>query len=464
MNVDTTSQNFIARLRTWAGHRFTALNKDQGGAVAILCLAACMILIMVALVLYDTGKMARMKIDTQNAADTAAYSQAAVKARTMNMIMYTNVAKRTIVSLYNVYVGMYTAWIIWTATRCASCNFYNPKACYDCLVNGLLAVAEASDTYKVFFGSAKKRYKEELEALDKYQNYMTELTPWWAWSEGLIRGSRNGASLTSSFPPPPGLLLTTVPDWIESATSFLGMGSLYNQTDKVDKMPLEKGTMWNTCLPLTGPSVLEFLANVAIHRQRSKLGAKKNVVILGGMALAPTEGCLISKLEFGDAMLPRKLTAKGDSADDLLAKSNIVFSYKMAPEMRGKLRKNFDILPGSYYAMTPLQYGSGVWNLSRGEFFFKGKKPTMWDPKWTAKLRPVGLPGEFDELGDDLNAMYHDLAPYIGLATLVSLGQSSISGNGGGFLDGIGAAVGDAVFMEKATRSLDNGVSGGLNK
>lgn len=464
MKPDTNSQNIVARLQAWTGFRLNALNKDQSGAVAILCLAACMILLMVALVLYDTGKMARMKIDTQNAADTAAYSQAAVKARTMNMIMYTNVAKRTIVNLYNVYVGMHTAWVLWTASRCASCNIYNPKACYDCIINGLLAIAEFPDTYKVYFGSAKDRYKKELAALDKYQSYMIELTPWWAWSEGLIRGSRNGASLTSSYPPPPGLLLTTVPDWIDSATNFLGMGSLYNQTDKTDTMPLGKGDMWDTCLPLTVPSALEFAANILIHRQRSKEGAKKGVVILGGTALALTEGCAISRLQFGKTMFPRKVTAKGDSAEDLLAKSNIVFSYKMAPEMRGNLRKNFDILPASYKTLTPLQLGSGTWNLSRGEFFFKGKKPTMWDPKWTAKVRPVALPGEFEELGDDLNAMYHDLAPYLGLATLVSLGQSSISGTGGGFINGIGAAVGDAIYMEKSTRSLDNGVIGGLNK
>lgn len=453
--------NILARLRSWTRQRLESFNQDQSGAVAILCLAACMILFMVALVLYDTGKVARNKIDAQNAADSAAYSQAAVKARTMNMVMYANVAKRTIVSLHNTYFGMWTAWVAWTASRCSSCNIYNPKACYDCVINGLLAIAEAPDTIK-YFGSVGSRYEKEIKALDKYQSYMAELTPWWAWSEGLVRGSRNGASITSSFPPPPGLILTKIPDWIETALQLFGK-SLGNHTDMKDSMPLKKGSWLKMCVPTTAAALLETTANVAIHKSRSKEGAKKGSVVAAGAALAMTGGCLYSYSQFGSAMAPREPTAKGDSASALMSKSNVVFSYKSTPEMRGTLRNNYNILPGEFEPATALQYGSGQWNLSRGEFFFDGGSPDPWTPKWTAKVRPVALPGEFQELGADLNAMYHDVAPYMALSMLLSLGQSALTG-GGGFMDGVSATAGDAVFLEKATRSLDNSVINGLNK
>jgi hypothetical protein len=479
MNAPTNSSSLVHWLRSWAHNRIAMLDRNEGGAVALACLAACVVLFMTGLLLFDAGHAARAKVEAQNAADVSAYSQAAVKARTMNMIAYTNVAKRTIITLHNIYFGMWTAWVEWTAGRCKKAKkckcVFCPTACWDCFINGALFIAEMfTDTIK-YFGSAGSRHKSELEALTKYQKYMDKLTPWWAWSEGSVRGARNGAAVTSSFPPLPSTLLTSVPDWIEKALGFFGYAPLYNQTTLKDKMPIKKASWYDMCgVPFlssgaTLPWGAEFAANVLIHRQRSKEGAKKASVVAKGAAYALTAGCVYSWARFGgDNMAPYEPTAKTNSAKDLMAKSNIVFSYKMAPETRGHLRKNYDILPGADKSsiINPTTLGSGFWTLSRGEFYFDGGTPKPFEPKWTAKIRPVQLPGEFNQHGGNLNtnAMYHDIAPFLALSTIAFLGQNAIGGGGGGFGGGLQAAWGDLVFMEKASRTMDNQVINGLNK
>lgn len=75
--------------------RLTAFHSNQSGAVALLCLAALLVLFMVGLTLWDAGEGARNKISAQMGADTAAYSQASVRARSMNMIAFANIGKRT---------------------------------------------------------------------------------------------------------------------------------------------------------------------------------------------------------------------------------------------------------------------------------------------------------------------------------------------------------------------------------
>ncbi|MFU8804871.1 MAG: Tad domain-containing protein, partial [Bradymonadaceae bacterium] len=428
MSEQPNSSQPLARLRDVVEKRIVLFGGDQSGAVAIACLAACLILFMTALVLHDAGNSARTKLDVQNAADTAAYSQAAVKARTMNMVAYTNVAKRTIISLHNTYVGLLAGWVAWTALRCAKCSKWNWKACWDCFINGLLAIAELPDTLNATIGSAKNYYQDEIEALDKYQAYMTQLTPWWAWSEGTVRGARNGATFTSSFPPPPGLLLTYVSDWLEAALGFFGVAPLYNQTDKVDAMPLKRGWAIKMCAPTTMAGIAEATYNVWVHKSRSKEGAKKGAAIAMGIPMIPTVGCASSLFNFAGYMRPREPVADGNSAESLMAKSNIVFSYKHAPENRGKFRTNYNIGGSDYTPSVTNPYfrGSGFWTLARGEFFFDGGSPDPWKPRWTAKIRPVAMPGEFEELDADLNAMFHDIAPYMAIIIKLNITKGAL--------------------------------------
>ena len=92
-----------------AGRLGGRVHRDESGAITLAALAACLILIMVGLTIWDAGRSARDKIDVQNAADTAAYSQAAVRARSMNMLAFTNVAKRSVAGMHSMYFGMWTA-------------------------------------------------------------------------------------------------------------------------------------------------------------------------------------------------------------------------------------------------------------------------------------------------------------------------------------------------------------------
>jgi len=86
------------------------LHADRSGAVALLCLAGLLIVFMTALVMYDAGTASREKMKVQMSADAASYSMASVKARSMNIIAYMNVVKRSLASMFEMYVGMMYAF------------------------------------------------------------------------------------------------------------------------------------------------------------------------------------------------------------------------------------------------------------------------------------------------------------------------------------------------------------------
>lgn len=83
-----------------------AFHRTESGAVALLCLAGTLIVFMTALVMFDSGWASQEKLRTQTSADSAAYSNAAVKARSLNSIAYMNVVKRSLIGMFEMYVGM----------------------------------------------------------------------------------------------------------------------------------------------------------------------------------------------------------------------------------------------------------------------------------------------------------------------------------------------------------------------
>ena len=111
-------------------HRLGRMHRDEGGAIVVLAFAGCLFLFLVGLTLYDAGFMARDKVDVQNAADTAAYSQAAVKARAMNMVSFANVGKRTIVGIGSMYFWQQLFYFIWWVGECSECCCW-PCGCWD---------------------------------------------------------------------------------------------------------------------------------------------------------------------------------------------------------------------------------------------------------------------------------------------------------------------------------------------
>src|SRR5699024_4619598 len=87
--------------------QFERFNRDQQGAIALLVLAALMALLMMGLVILDTGDAAREKITVQSAADAAAWSEAAVEARAMNMMALANIGKRITIGMTAFYDALW---------------------------------------------------------------------------------------------------------------------------------------------------------------------------------------------------------------------------------------------------------------------------------------------------------------------------------------------------------------------
>lgn len=119
MSMTHRSLHFVAA-------RLRRLDEDEGGAILLACLAGCLIVFMVSLTMYDAGNVTREKIKLQTATDSAAYSQAAVKARTMNTNAYVNVTKRSIVGIQLTYFSAQNYFFTDMWTRVPTC--FTPSA------------------------------------------------------------------------------------------------------------------------------------------------------------------------------------------------------------------------------------------------------------------------------------------------------------------------------------------------
>ena len=250
--------------------RFHLLHADSSGAILLAALAGITLLLLVYLTLYDTGNKARDKVRLQTASDSAAYSQAAIKARSMNMNAYANVAKRSILGIHQTYHSAFSlygsfmmdrvpaTWISTSAPNIYGTNF-RPEA--DRLISdkatSSVALREAlldwagkrgmggergfgaccKDSYPIptsilrgpgstFISNDRvvavagymlrrdgkiqggiKKYEKELQQITRYQEYLQKMTPWWGFAEASSRAVNNGATMAVSFPPPDPALL-----------------------------------------------------------------------------------------------------------------------------------------------------------------------------------------------------------------------------------------------------------------
>src|SRR5690606_34515840 len=108
---------------------------------------------------------------------------------------------------------------------------------------GLLQIAmETMEFFNVNKEQLFTRGVNEIQAIDTYQAYMAQIAPWWGWSEGLTRGMRNGASITTSWPVPEGnfsSLNSTVKDVVDKIP-VVNTDAVWGQTGATDSLPLEK--------------------------------------------------------------------------------------------------------------------------------------------------------------------------------------------------------------------------------
>ncbi|MEZ4460815.1 MAG: Tad domain-containing protein [bacterium] len=324
-------------------------HRDENGAVFLLSLAAILIIMMLAWVIIDAGSGARDKIELQASADTAAFSQASVKARAANMIAYANVAKRSIIAIQSMYMGMYYGYVLWVAWRWSKCKWYRPDICIDAAINtAMLAVETIGDFHDLtgsyilgLFGSggaSKSYHARDIKALDNYQRYMMWLGPWWAYSEGVVRGMRNGATTTASFPVPPGTMIGPIPNimnMLKTAMAGAGLGGLFAGSNVIDRMPYKRGSYWGDLfwdhMLGDGAYMVEHLANSLHHKNRSSMGAKTSRAYGYGMLAFPLGFTWVTS-ELNDEGKPMVFQKFNKTADWNTATSSLVFAYGNRPE------------------------------------------------------------------------------------------------------------------------------------
>jgi hypothetical protein len=453
----TLVERFVARLR--------AAHKEEGGAIAIAALAGLLILFMMGLTLYDAGKVTREKIKVETASDTAAYSHAAIKARTMNMVNFTNIAKRHTLATHMVHMAAHMAYWSWIWQRCSKCCKWPWcwRACIDCAGGTALNGQEA--LIDLLINGQTGKFGDVLEGIEKYQSYMIKLTPWWAMMEGMYTGTRNGGSISVSFPPPPGVV-TGLLDTIDRVLTILRGSGLYPQTRMKDKMPLEKRGRLRTCtldatmaMALEDPlAVLELLRVVDQQRSRSSgrpfLNSKGPKDFANAYSM-PFDQHKIFGLASAVGVCALFLGGKGGAYEPTprenersFKNSNLQLTYKNMPALNGSDRAKYRYMRQEYRtSLTRMEKPNGVWALTRGEYFSKGK-PTPWHTNWTARLRPVA---PLDS-GASMNKIYHDVLPSMGIQALLGLL---------GGMD-LGTTFSDLVYFEKISRAMDPGTEAGF--
>lgn len=304
-------------MRIFARLKIKNFHQSDAGAIAILMLAACLVLMLFAWAIFDSGEAARQKIKVQSAADASAFSQVAVKARAMNMMAYSNVAKRSVFAIHATYISHFIAYVDWAAliylTGQAITKFSSKGTGLGTLISsagntwlqvwagesetdfkafsnvdlaqslgvvapggevefdtselltglglGVLksiienydisgAVTMVKDTDLEQFvgagatgqwqGYSLRYHAQDIKALDNYQRYLAGVTPWWAWSEQLMRGLRNGATATGSFPIPY-TFEGGLPNRLNDIASALGSSQALSTTNIRDTLPVRPG-------------------------------------------------------------------------------------------------------------------------------------------------------------------------------------------------------------------------------
>jgi hypothetical protein len=448
-------------------------NANQGGAVALMTMAALLIIMMMAWVIYDAGDGARDALDVQAAADTAAWSQSAVEARSMNMIAFANVGKRVTFGMTSFYQSLWLAYaelLIIAAALAVVCWIADipllgsiTSICKEitqfAIEVGILMGKEASDLIILETDLASGYFKNDVKAFDDYQKYFAGMTKWWSWAEGLTRGARNGALTTVSWP---------VPKRIGS-TSF--------QTTIVDKLPIKKVTSTisgyaEMCARVyTEFDIVVHLADYALKNILAGTATKNwqtGVIFLITAGLAVVNmpaGCAIMAAFFGASGLPYEMETFPSQAAWQLRASNMTFSY--APNKKRfsntEDRKKYSNLDADYTSSMPHYTGGGYFAMARSEISYQNGAPDLWHTSWTARMRPVALPGEWSALGSNVTMVkaWRDTLPYmVGSAAILGVIGAA---TGSGDMD-IASGGRDLLMIDSSLGALSDENIEGLSK
>ena len=460
--------------RGWLVDRLRALHANQSGAVAFAVLCALLITMMMALVVYDTTPAARQKLEVQTAADTAAWSQSSVEARTMNMIAFANVGKRVIMGQTLFYQMLWAAWFAILAVTIAAliiavvacffgfgCPF--AKVLGKTLANIVQIMFNEGTDLASFFAEIIPRAREDIVAIDNYQVYFRDLTPWWSWGEGWRRGMRNGAWVSGW--PVPGNVLGTV--------NIPLVGSLLS-TGLSDEMPIERyPNLGELCIRSLAPDLpvhlLDYAAMTALCandclKDNPTGGIPRAVLYLASAPLAAAGYAANCAAEYigGTGFLtltfpdenhrPFQLKTPANEAEWYRMTSNLTFAYRPGRDMSGHFRDKYGYMTKDYETLDALYKPDGFLGMARSEFVYQNGDPDMWHPSWSTRMRPVALPGEWAGYSGDYRMVsaFNDTVPYIGAAA----GIASLL-NLEGFLGGANMGTADIMDLIKAEVAFD---------
>ncbi len=447
------------------------LNEEQGGAVFLLCLVGILILLLMSWVLVDGILVTRDKSEVQSSADAGAYSGASVKARSMNMMAFSNVAKRSLVGVHATYEAMVNSYAMYVEELFwERCDFDSvpPDTWYTCedsvfVENRDLYEEEMDGDYEAYQDN-RDFYMADLRGLDNYQQYLTEITGWWAWSESVLRAQRNGATLASSFRPPAadGMPRGGYQSMVQPVINEAGGGMAEFQNP--DRLPVEKGAFWATMVEDGMERAVfddwEHVMNADHHRQRSELGAAENSVIHRG-ASSLFEGALEQTYQdLGEHGRPWRIWSRADQeARWYFDSSHIVLTYHHHPGLFTSMREGkYDGVFGDYERSGELRDSdlyrpTGYWGMARAEFSYQHEEaPDLWRPVWTARMRPMALPDEFRQRGWSFQSIYHSSIDFLALSARI---HDELRGEEQEFMH-------DLVYMERAARAMGQSTIDGV--
>ncbi len=444
-----------------AGRRFAAAEGDEEGAVLLICLAAILILLLMGWLVMDGIFLTHDKTESQASADSAAFSQASVKARSMNMMAFSNIGKRSIFGVHAVYESMFEAYTEWYFRLVQECEL-DPDNCDEEMLerNTELYWTEHDNDYQTY-GANEGYYLGDLRALDNYQEYLTSITPWWGWSEAVLRAQRNGATLATSFPPPRGVPRGSHTSLVNPVMAQAGGSVSFNIVTRLDRLPVKRDTtFWDDViaghLELGSTWEWEHQMNVELHRERSQYGARKTEVIERGATHLMTHGLDRTYRDLGTYGSPWRIQNFDSEADWMFSTSNLVLTYHNQPAYFGALRDKYDVPGGDYEEadssglQARLYRPGGYWGMARSEISFQAERaPDLWLPAWTARMRPVSLPREFRERGYDFNGIYHLVLDHLVLSGWMhgEFSRGEIANPDGEFFD-------DLVYFERVSRAM----------
>lgn len=495
--------------------RFARMHGDEGGAILMLMLAGTLICLMVTLVLYDAGLATTDKMNSQIAADTAAFSGSVVKARSMNLISVANTNKRMIYGIETVYNAAFMAIVESYLIYLGRCLKLPPdlSACGK-LIQGSpqtgLAILEFFNFHLPMQLTTSRR---EVKLLEKYQGYLKDISPWWTWIEAALRGTANDGTFSATWPPPGDVSeifdkVTQVTQGVDFLFGSSISSIIPSHSNATDGLPIARRETQSPGAGLPGPfgSVFGGLSaagsaclGLAFSVEHGMLfaeymsrtgGIGDDGQTIGLYAASFIPSCLITwgtiSSDFfdyqlsGTPMIPNPLASTSTTSDDWLqATSLTAFGYQARGGRNTTDRERLNYMKQDYNSATSLlMRNEGQFAMARSEIVYQTTnplanalgglsfpggfnlralvdRPEMWHPAWTAKLRPVTLPGEKHGatvvlMGDGsdigLSEMGIDMVPFVVVASLIGMLDKNMK---------IGSTLEDFLFFVRASGSFN---------